>query len=157
MISQIPFLKLIPNVFGNLPIESVALTTWFSCILFLISFCLWQDLSINDFFLFANASCKLPGAGVNFERVSGRKKVEAIFTSLSNMQAWNFNLSRELPLALGFTDPFQMLKAYLQILQLFPPQNGLVQSFLFLVQEAEIHSPNCKKVTDEILSIAKFS
>lgn len=73
------------NVLGNLPIESVVLITWFSgflktCVLFLISFCLWQDLSINDFFLFANASCKLPGAGVNFERVSGRKEKLKLFS-----------------------------------------------------------------------------
>lgn len=115
-ISQTHFLKVFLGGVGraNLPIESDALTTWLSgflktCILFLISFCLWQDLSINDFFLFANASCKLPGAGVNFERVSGRrKKIEAIFTLLSNMQALNSKLSREFPLALGFTDPFQM-------------------------------------------------
>ena len=62
----------------NIPV-GFPLITWLSefldtCLLFLISFCLWQDLSINDFFLFINASCKLSGAGVNFGRVSVKKK-----------------------------------------------------------------------------------
>lgn len=91
---------------ANIPV-GFSLITWLpefleACLLFLISFCLWQDLSINDFFLFINASCKLPGAGITFGRVSVKKKKKNSphWTSQTSKIGAE-NLSRGFPLALG--------------------------------------------------------
>lgn len=71
--------------------------------LFFISFCLWEDLSINGFFLFKNASCKLPGRAVMFGGVSVLKK--------RLWAMWTLELNRELPLAplltLSISDPLR--------------------------------------------------
>lgn len=112
------------SVLGNIPVEDFPLIIllWeFSetRILLLISFCLWEDLSINDFFLFTNASCKLPGTGINLGRVSVKTKMKAIFTSLNFfrpaiykmvgllLKCRSCDLSGEFPVAPGFTNNFR--------------------------------------------------
>lgn len=76
---------MIQMFFQNIPVEGFPLTILLgefseTRILFFISFCLWEDLSINNFFFFMNASCKLPGTGVNFGIVPVKKKVK-LFSS----------------------------------------------------------------------------
>lgn len=129
VIWEILFLENDTNVFQNIPVgfPLTILLGEFSetRILFFISFCLWEDLSINDFFFFTNASCKLPGIGVNLGMVPVKRNLKLLsshwnFLRQQYARLWDsyfppipprkveaVNLSRELPWAPEFTNHFR--------------------------------------------------
>ena len=119
---------------------SLEIFYWKTCSLFLLPWKKQTCGSINAFFLFMNASCKLSGTAVHLEKVSVWKKFFFFKISMSASHKFKFSW-------MGVGSPIWCTYLHTQLLSPVDVLTWLDNlSFLFLTEEAEIHSPNGKKV-----------